>query len=181
LFHELHRRFRERRRKVDDNRHVLPRESRLNLIEPTNLTDDLLPSQRSPFGKASEGGSRCDRAPDVEVPIAASRQQHIRKRVKTVKVLLSDACNRRSVHQQRENIMAKSCLVVRAEVIEKADRDPFDRWYATDHLPLAVKTFGARRGWRCWSRTDPAVHYAFYQFDRPAQVEAATAADKISR
>ena len=44
--------------------------------------------------------------------------------------------------------MAKSCLMVRAEVAKKADRDRFDHWYATDHLPLAVKTFGARRGWR---------------------------------
>ena len=76
LFHELHRRFRERRRKVD-NRHVLPRESRLNLIEPANLTADLLTSQRSPFGKAGEGGSGRDRAPDLELPMAASRPQHI--------------------------------------------------------------------------------------------------------
>jgi hypothetical protein len=75
--------------------------------------------------------------------------------------------------------MAKSCLVVRAEVADKADRDRFDHWYATDHLPLAVKTFGARRSWRCWSRTDLAVHYAFYEFDDPAQVETATAPDKI--
>ena len=43
--------------------------------------------------------------------------------------------------------MAKSCLVVRAEVAEKADRDRFDHWYATDHLmPLAIKIFGARAG-----------------------------------
>jgi hypothetical protein len=76
--------------------------------------------------------------------------------------------------------MVKSCLlVVRAKVTEKANRDRFDHWYATDHLPLAVKTFGARRGWRCWSRTDPAVHYAFYEFDDPKQAEAATAPDRI--
>ena len=75
--------------------------------------------------------------------------------------------------------MVKSCLVVRAEVADKADRDPFDHWYETDHLPLAVKIFGARRGWRCWSRTDPAVHYAFYEFDDPKQAEAATAPDRI--
>lgn len=40
--------------------------------------------------------------------------------------------------------MVKSCLVVRAEVTGKANRDRFDRWYATDHLPLAIKTL--RRG-----------------------------------
>jgi hypothetical protein len=74
--------------------------------------------------------------------------------------------------------MVKSCLVVRPEVADKADRDRFDHWYATDHLPLAVKTFGARRAWR-WSRTDPAVHYACYEFDDPKQAEAATAPDRI--
>ena len=60
--------------------------------------------------------------------------------------------------------MAKGCFVVRAEVPDMADRAAFDHWYATDHLALAIKTFGAERGWRCWSRTDPAVHYAFYEF-----------------
>ena len=60
--------------------------------------------------------------------------------------------------------MAKSYFVVRAEVPDAADRPRFDHWYATDHLPLAIKTFRAERGWRCWSRTDPAVHYAFYEF-----------------
>jgi hypothetical protein len=59
--------------------------------------------------------------------------------------------------------MAKAHLVVRAEVPE-ADRAAFEHWYATDHLPLAVRTFGAARGWRCWSRTDPAIHCAYYEF-----------------
>ncbi len=75
--------------------------------------------------------------------------------------------------------MIKSCLLVRAEMADNADRDRFDHWYATDHLPLAVKTFGARRAWRCWSHTDPAVHYAFYEFDDTKQAETATAPDKI--
>ena len=57
--------------------------------------------------------------------------------------------------------MAKSCLVVRAEVPDPGDRAAFDHWYATDHLPWAIRVFGARRGWRCWSRTEPSVHYAF--------------------
>ena len=57
--------------------------------------------------------------------------------------------------------MAKGYLVVRAEVPEEADRASFDHWYGSDHLPLAIRTFAAQRGWRCWSRSDPAVHYAF--------------------
>ena len=76
--------------------------------------------------------------------------------------------------------MAKTLFVVRAEVADAADRAPFDHWYATDHLPWAIEAFGARRGWRCWSRTDPAVHYAFYEFDDPQQAQAGTAADKIA-
>ena len=39
--------------------------------------------------------------------------------------------------------MIKSCLVVRAEMADNADRDTLDHWYATDHLPLAVKPWGA--------------------------------------
>ena len=75
--------------------------------------------------------------------------------------------------------MAKSCFVVRAEVTDKADRAQFDHWYATDHLPRAINTFGARRGWRCWSRTDPAVHYAFYEFTDVEEAQALIGSDKI--
>ncbi len=75
--------------------------------------------------------------------------------------------------------MAKACLVVRAEVPDPADRARFDHWYATDHLPLAIRTFAAQRGWRCWSRSDPAVHYAFYEFADAGQAQALLAADKL--
>ena len=62
--------------------------------------------------------------------------------------------------------------MVRAVLAEAADRPRFDRWYETEHLPDAVARFGARRGWRCWSRTDPSVHYAFYQFPDLARAQA---------
>src|SRR6266478_7601572 len=75
--------------------------------------------------------------------------------------------------------MAKSYLVVRAEVPDVADRAPFERWYATDHLPLAIKTFAAQRGWRGWSRSDPAVHYVFYEFADVGEAEALIGSDKI--
>jgi hypothetical protein len=68
--------------------------------------------------------------------------------------------------------MAKGYLVVRAEVPAEADRAKFDDWYASDHFPWAMRVFGAQRSWRCWSRTEPAVHYAFYEF---ADVETARA------
>ena len=75
--------------------------------------------------------------------------------------------------------MGTAHLVVRAEVPDPADRAAFDHWYATDHLPWAMRVFGARRGGRCWSRTDPGVHYAFYEFADINEVRAATGAEKI--
>jgi hypothetical protein len=75
--------------------------------------------------------------------------------------------------------MAKGCFVVRAEVPDIADRAPFDHWYASDHLPWAIKTFGAQRGWRCWSRTDAAVHYAFYEFADVGEAQALLGSEKI--
>ena len=76
--------------------------------------------------------------------------------------------------------MAKAYVVVRAEVPDEADRAPFDHWYATDHLPWAVRVFGARRGWRCWSRSDPAVHYAFYEFANLDAAQSSTAPEKVA-
>ena len=77
--------------------------------------------------------------------------------------------------------MVKGCFVVRAEVANQADRAPFDQWYATDHLPWALQVFGAQRSWRCWSRSDPAVHYAFYEFADVGQAQALIGSDKIKR
>ena len=75
--------------------------------------------------------------------------------------------------------MAKGCLVVRAEVPAEADRAKFEDWYASDHLPWAIRVFGAQRGWRCWSRADPAVHYAFYEFADVEQAQRMTQSDEI--
>jgi hypothetical protein len=43
-----------------------------------------------------------------------------------------------------------------------------------------LRAFGARRAWRCWSRIDPCVHVAFYEFDSVEAAEAGTAPDKIA-
>ena len=74
--------------------------------------------------------------------------------------------------------MAKAYLAVRAEVPE-AERARFDHWYETDHLPWALRDFGARRAWRCWSRSDPAVHVAFYEFDSVEAAEEVVNSDRI--
>jgi len=62
-------------------------------------------------------------------------------------------------------------FVVRA-VVAEADRRDFDAWYRTEHLPDAVKAFNAQAAWRAWSRSDPSLHYAFYQFPDVAAAEA---------
>jgi|SRR5581483_1414186 hypothetical protein len=69
-------------------------------------------------------------------------------------------------------------FVVRA-VVAEADRPAFDAWYRTEHLPDAIKAFQAQRGWRAWSRSDPSVHYAFYQFPNVATAEAVTGSPQI--
>jgi hypothetical protein len=74
---------------------------------------------------------------------------------------------------------AKACFVVRAVVTDPADRPGFDRWYQDEHLPEAIAAFGALRAWRCWSRTDPAVHYAFYEFADLARAEAIPGSPKL--
>ena len=50
-----------------------------------------------------------------------------------------------------------------ADVPNEADRVPFDRWYRDQHMPDALRVFGALRAWRTWSRTDPSKHTAFYE------------------
>jgi hypothetical protein len=67
--------------------------------------------------------------------------------------------------------MSKGLLVVRANVAE-ADRSAFDQWYETEHLGAALTGFRAERAWRCWSRTEPTIHCAFYEF---ASLDAAQA------
>ena len=62
--------------------------------------------------------------------------------------------------------------IVRAQLVDPAVRDAFDKWYQDEHLPDAVKAFGARRAWRGWSEVEPDVHYAVYEFDDLATVQA---------
>ena len=66
----------------------------------------------------------------------------------------------------------KAYFMVRAQVANEADRAKFDHWYETHHLPLAMDQFRAEKGWRFWSRSDPSVHYALYQFADMATLRA---------
>ena len=67
--------------------------------------------------------------------------------------------------------MATAVLIVRARLNNLSDRQKFDSWYGNEHLPVAVKTFRAQRGWRCWSRTNPLVHLALYEFATVEEAE----------
>lgn len=63
-------------------------------------------------------------------------------------------------------------FIVRAKVADATLRDAFDRWYRDEHLPDAVKAFGAKRAWRGWSETDASLHYAVYEFDDVSSARA---------
>src|SRR5689334_19679167 len=59
--------------------------------------------------------------------------------------------------------MSTAFFVVRATLSELADRARFDTWYKKEHLPDALKAFGAEAAMRAWSVQDPRVHTAFYR------------------
>lgn len=74
--------------------------------------------------------------------------------------------------------MPAAIFVVRATVSDPARRAAFDTWYSREHLPDAVKSFGAERAWRHWSASDPSLHQAMYQFaDQAALDRAVNGAD----
>ena len=66
----------------------------------------------------------------------------------------------------------KGFFVVRAVVTNPDDRPSFDKWYETEHLPDALKTFGALRAWRTWSLSSSSFHIAFYEFPNVAAADA---------
>lgn len=68
--------------------------------------------------------------------------------------------------------MARALLIVRTRLTNMADRPQFDTWYRTEHLPSGVRQYKAQRGWRCWSRTNPLVHIALYEFSSVEEAES---------
>ena len=69
--------------------------------------------------------------------------------------------------------MPLAYFVVRATVADPAKRPAFDAWYSREHLPDAVKSFGAAKAWRAWSLIEPALHQATYQFADEAALDRA--------
>ena len=72
-------------------------------------------------------------------------------------------------------------FLVRATVADLAKRAAFDTWYENEHVPDAVKAFGAQKAWRYWSESDPAVHIAQYQFVDRAALDHGTRAEVMQR
>jgi hypothetical protein len=69
-------------------------------------------------------------------------------------------------------------LIVRAEVPE-ADREAFDHWYQTEHLPDAKAAFNATAASRGWSAETSGVHIAFYQFPSLLQAQSIASSAEI--
>jgi len=72
-------------------------------------------------------------------------------------------------------------FIVRATIPDPAQRAAFDTWYAEEHLPDAVKSFGAQKAWRFWSESDPSVHQATYQFADRAALDHGTRPENMTR
>lgn len=77
--------------------------------------------------------------------------------------------------------MPAAFFVVRATVSDSAKRQAFDAWYSREHLPDAMKSFGALKAWRYWSDTDPSLHHAMYQFTDKAALDRAVEGPEMKR
>ena len=77
--------------------------------------------------------------------------------------------------------MPATVFVVRATVTDPAKREAFGVWYSREHLPDAMKSFGAVKAWRYWSATDPSLHHAMYQFADKAALDRATGGPEMKR
>jgi hypothetical protein len=84
-------------------------------------------------------------------------------------------------NNSKERNMPAAVFVVRATVTDPAKREAFDTWYSREHLPDAMKSFGATKAWRYWSATDPSLHHAMYQFTDQAALDRATEGPDMKR
>lgn len=73
--------------------------------------------------------------------------------------------------------MAKAFFIVRATVADASLWEQFNRWYAEDHLPAAIRIFRCEKAWRFWSETEPNVHQAVYQFADSAACKTVLASE----
>lgn len=62
--------------------------------------------------------------------------------------------------------------IVRSTITPRTDRDAFDHWYSTDHMPKVVERLRPEEGFRFWSVSDPRIHVAVYRYRDRASIEA---------
>ncbi len=72
-------------------------------------------------------------------------------------------------------------FVVCAQLTDQTLKQDFDRWYQDEHLADARTAFGAVRAFRGWSEIDPAVHYAYYEFNDVASANAIRNSDGLKQ
>src|ERR1700738_1631636 len=77
--------------------------------------------------------------------------------------------------------MPLAYFVVRATVSDPAKRGALDAWYSREHLPDAVKSFGAEKAWRFWSLGAPSLNQATYQFADQTALERAVSSEDMKR
>ena len=61
-------------------------------------------------------------------------------------------------------------LIVRAQVAPE-DREAFDHWYQTEHLPDAHAAFKSLSAQRGWVEDNPSLHVAIYAFSDLAEAQ----------
>ncbi len=66
-------------------------------------------------------------------------------------------------------------VLVRSVVAKPDDREQFDRWYQTDHIPLIYsKIANVNQSWRFWSKSDAPVHYILSEFSNMSELQASS-------
>jgi hypothetical protein len=74
-------------------------------------------------------------------------------------------------------MQGRAFILIRSVVPNPNDRGAFDDWYETDHFPLVFSKINVMQGWRFWSRSDPAVHYAFVEFSDMNELRRAASSE----
>jgi hypothetical protein len=83
-----------------------------------------------------------------------------------------------SQYEEGGPMQGTAFILIRSVVANPDDRETFDRWYGTDHLPLIFsKVPEVRNNWRFWSRSDPTVHYSLGEFPSMNDLQRAASSE----
>jgi hypothetical protein len=138
---------------------------------------EVLPEYNPPQPTPSLTRQACNTAHlEYRLVVGVEHHQDLLDVIAIEAVLVAIAGGKRSrllpVKAATEEPMATAVLIIRARLINMGDRQRFDRWYGAEQLPSGVRLYKAQRGWRAWSRTNPLVHIALYEFASVEEAEA---------